>query len=278
MNSEVFVVTGGNKGIGYEIVKALASQGGHVVLVSRDKGRGQSALDSLNTKEFPGSIELMIGDLGSIAGTRQLAASILDNLPRIDVLINNAGIWPTKKVINVDGLEEGFMVNFLAPFMLSHLLKERLVSSAPARIIHVNAGMYVRGKVDLEKTPYGADFGRFQTYANTKLCSVLTLDREATMFDPDNVTVNMIHPGVVNTDLGQMDGIMGWLLKLIKRRWMSPEEGAAAPVWLATSAAVAGKTGLYFNEKDVIPIDTIAKAERMSLELWKFAELVANLN
>ncbi|MCA9986376.1 MAG: hypothetical protein KDE59_18835, partial [Anaerolineales bacterium] len=175
-------------------------------------------------------------------------------------------------------LEMGFMVNFLAPFMLSHLLGERLRASAPARIIHVNAGLYVKGKVDLARTPYGRDFGRLRTYANSKLCHALTLRQEADLFAPHNVTVNMVHPGVVNTALGDMGGPLGWLLKRVKRSWLSPAEGAIAPVWLATSAEVAGQTGQYFNEKEVIPLAAVARDEELGRALWQLACELAGLD
>ncbi|MCB8944481.1 MAG: SDR family NAD(P)-dependent oxidoreductase [Ardenticatenaceae bacterium] len=278
MKNKVCVITGGNRGIGYEIAKALALQEADVVMVSRNREQGQAALAQLQAEVKQGKATLIVGDLSTIASTRQLADVLLGTLARIDVLINNAGVWPLKKVVNDDGLEVGFMVNFLAPFMLSHLLQERLAVSAPARIVHMNAGLYVRGKVDLDKTPYGADFSRIRTYADSKLCGVLTLAQEAAKFAPHGVTVNMIHPGVVNTDLGQMGGVMGWLLKQIKHRWLTPAQGAVAPVWLATSADVADRTGLYFNEKEILPIDDVAKDEQLARRLWRFAEQVAGID
>ncbi|MCA9986593.1 MAG: SDR family NAD(P)-dependent oxidoreductase, partial [Anaerolineales bacterium] len=145
MKGKIAVVTGGNRGIGYEVAKALAVEGADVALVSRNPARGVAAREHLLAAAPSSRITLIPGDLGSVAGVRQLAADLLAHLPRIDLLINNAGVWPTQKEINADGLEMGFMVNFLAPFMLSHLLGERLRASAPARIIHVNAGLYVKG-------------------------------------------------------------------------------------------------------------------------------------
>ncbi len=271
MKGKTAVVTGGNRGIGYEIVKALAQQGADVALVSRSPERGRAAREQLLAEAPSSRITVVPGDLSSIAGVRQLAADLLAHLPRIDLLINNAGVGPTQKEINADGLEIGFMVNFLAPFMLSHLLGERLRASAPARIIHVNAGLYVKGQVDLARTPYGADFGRLRTYANSKLCHALTLNREAALFAPHNVTVNMVHPGVVNTDLGDMRGPLGWLLKRVKRNWLSPAAGAAAPVWLATAAEVAGRSGQYFNEKEAIPLADVAQDELLASQLWQLA-------
>lgn len=278
MKDRVCVVTGGNRGIGYEIVRALALQGSHVVMVSRSSERGRAALAQLQAETPQGTVTLVTGDLGTISSTRKLAHTLLEALPRIDVLINNAGVWPTRKVINVDGLEEAFMVNFIAPFMLSQLLKDRLAASAPARIVQVNAGLYANGRVDLDKTPYGADFSRLRTYASSKLCGALTLAQEAAMFAEHGITVNMVHPGVVNTELGQMGGALGWLLKQIKRSWMSPEQGAAAPVWLASSAEVAGRTGRYFNETEEIPLDDAARDEQLAHDLWRFAEQAADLS
>ena len=278
MENKVCIVTGGNRGIGYEIVKALVLQGMDVVMVSRSKERGQAALAQLQAEVQQGQMTLVVGDLGTVAGTRQLADDLLQTCPHIDVLINNAGVWPTKKILNADGLELGFMVNFLAPFMLSQLLKERLIASAPARIVHVNAGLYVKGKVDLARTPFGADFSRLRSYADSKLCAVLTLAQEAALFAPHGVTVNMVHPGVVNTDLGQMGGVLGWLLKQVKRGWMMPAQGAGAPVWLATAADVSDETGLYFNEKEVIPVDAVAQDKQLAHDLWQFAEQTANLD
>lgn len=278
MASKVCVVTGGNRGIGYEIVKALALQDVNVIMVSRDGERGRAALKQMQAEAPEAKVTVLVGDLGTISGTQQLANDLLDKLTRIDVLINNAGVWPTKKMVNADELEMGFMVNFLAPFMLSHLLREKLAASSPARIVHVNAGLYVKGNVDLSKTPYGSDFSRIRTYANTKLCSVLTLAQEAALLANDGITVNMVHPGVVNTNLGQMDGPMGWLMKQIKRSWMAPSQGAVAPVRLATSADVADKTGLYFNEKAEMPLAAVAQDEQLAHALWRFAIEATGLN
>lgn len=277
MKDKVCVVTGGNRGIGYEIVRALAKLEATVMLVSRSQTQGEAALAQLKNEQPQATIHCLTGDFSTVNTTRQFAESLLASVDSIDVFVNNAGIWPTKKEINVDGLEMGFMVNFLAPFMLSHLLKERFISSAPARIVHVNAGLYVKGKVDLQKTPYGADFGRLHTYATTKLCSVLTLAQEAALFAPHGVTVNMVHPGVVNTNLGQMNGVLGWLLKQVKRSWMTPEQGAVAPVWLATSDEVANQTGHYFNEKEVMALHEVAQDEALAKALWRFAKQAAHL-
>ena len=271
MKDRVCVVTGGNAGIGRAMVQALAQQQAQVVLVSRDKVRGETAVQEIRTTNPNANIELVVGDVGSIAGTRQLAQTLLARCPRLHVLINNAGVWPTKKEINEDGLEQGFMVNHLAPFMLNQLLRERLQASAPARIVNVNAGLYVNGRIDLQKTPYGHDFHPIRTYASTKLCSVLCLPLEAAQLADSGVTINAVHPGVINTKLGAMRGPLGWLMKLVKRGWATPEQGAIAPVWLATAPEVANTSGHYFNEKEPMPLAETAQNAELAQQLWQLS-------
>ncbi|MCB0000290.1 MAG: SDR family NAD(P)-dependent oxidoreductase [Anaerolineales bacterium] len=276
MAEKVYVVTGGNAGIGYEIVQTLARQQGRVVMVSRDEARGRAAQRAIHAATG-GSVDLVVGDVGSVASTRRLADQLLAAYPAIHVLINNAGVWMTKKVVNEDGLEQSFMVNHLAPFMLNHLLLPALKAADPARIVDVNAGLYVNGKVDLAKTPYGKDFGRLRTYANSKLCGVLTLAEQARRLEGSGVTINMVHPGVIHTGLGDSNGVMGWLLRRIKRNWAAPDAGAVAPVWLATAPEVAGKTGLYFNEKAEMPLAAVAQDEALAADLWALSVRLAGL-
>lgn len=276
METGAYIVTGANAGIGYEIARALAQQGNHTVLICRNAERGTAALNQL-TSQTDGAVDLVLGDLSSLAAVRTLAANLLAQYPSIACLIHNAGIWMTHKQLNEDGLELSFMVNHLAPFMLTQLLSERLMASAPARIVYVSAGLYIKGAVDVARTPMGNDFGRIKTYCNTKLCSVLTLEKLAGQFAESNVTVNMVHPGVIRTGLGDSNGIVGWLLRQIKRSWATPEEGADAPVWLATDPALAETTGLYFDEKKEMPLADVAKDTQLANQVWQLSLRLSGL-
>lgn len=277
-DERTFIVTGGNAGIGKAIAASLATMNAHVVIISRDQLRGEQAIKDIREANSGGSVDLVVGDLGSVDQVRRLASALLERYPKIHVLINNAGIWPTRRMLNPDGLEASFMVNHMAPFMLSNLLLKRLRGSAPSRIVNVNAGLYVFGRLDLEKTPWGFDFSRFRTYANTKLCNMLFTREFARRIEGSGVTINALHPGVIRTNLGQTKGILGTLLNLAKRFFGTPEEGARAPVWLATNAELETVSGKYFDEKVETEITEAARDMELSNSLWNLSVNLAGIS
>lgn len=277
MNNRTFIVTGGNTGIGKAIALSLAQKQFHVTIISRDPQKGKHAVAEIQNATGHDAVDLVIGDLSSVSSTHQLADTLLERFPNIAVLINNAGVWMPRRELNQDQLEYSFMVNHLAPFILSNRLLPLLKANAPARIVNVNAGLYVKGKLDLEKTPFGHDFSRMGTYANTKLCNILFTKELANRICNSGVTVNAVHPGVIRTNLGDTSGIVGAILRLVKRSWASPEEGAQAPVWLATSSAVEGINGQYFNEQEAVEVSENAKDEELGLGLWNLSATLVGL-
>lgn len=262
------VVTGGTKGIGKEICCQLIEMGNAVLLIGRDEKSGYEVKKEIENR-FPGSsIEYLKGDLGSLKSTREVIKGIKQHFSGIDLLINNAGIWPTKLSINEDGFEMGFMVNHLAPLMLSYGLLEELRRNSPSRIVNVNAGLYVKGKLKIDETPYGKDFHKLKTYANTKLCNTMATVELAEKLAKDGITVNALHPGVINTGLGDFGGIMGLMLRFVKRFWATPEKGAKSPVWVGTAPELAEVSGKYFNEMEEMELAENAKDKQLRKELW----------
>ncbi|GAB1818274.1 SDR family NAD(P)-dependent oxidoreductase [Herbidospora sp. RD11066] len=254
------VVTGGNRGIGYAVCAELARQGHRVVVVARDAAKGEEALRSL-----PGEAGLVLGDLSTVAGMRSVAERLMVVCPEIDVLVHNAGLWPSRLTLTGDGLEQAFAVNHLAPYTLNRLLEDRL-----KRVVQVSAGLYVKGKADPERTPYGADFHPLRTYADTKLCNVLMLPLFAERWRARGVTIDAVHPGVINTGLGDRKGPVGVLLKVAKRFWKTPDQGAAPVVALTTKST----TGRYYDELEEIPMT----ADReLGLRLWEQAEKLSGV-
>lgn len=268
MRRRTYIVTGGNTGIGKAIALTLAKQNRHVVIISRNATKGEAALAEIRNVANNAPMELMIGDLGSIESTKRLAVNLLASYPDISILINNAGVWPIELHLNSDGLETAFMVNHLAPYILSKMLRDRLKQNSPARIVNVNAGLYVKGKLDLEKTPYGKDFGRIRTYMNTKLCNIFFTQRCSSFLEGSGVTINAVHPGVIRTNLGDTGGVLGWLLRQVKKTWGTPEEGARPPVWLATAPEVERINGKYFYLTTETPYARNAQNGELRDKLW----------
>lgn len=266
------LITGGNRGIGKAIAKQLLEEGQKVVITVRDSGVGETVIEALKTETKNPHISFIEGDLSTIQSCKELLEKVKTQYANINVLLNNAGVWMLEKQLNKDGLEKSFMVNYLAPYLLSKGLYSLLKKNQPARIINVNAGLYIKGKLDIEKTPYGLDFGKIKTYATSKLCNVLfTLDF-AKELEGSGVTINAVHPGVINTGLGDGPPFLSKLVKLIKRFWKQPVEGAKAPTWLAIDEAVKGINGKYYNEMapmeyaDIANDEALRKALRLKTE------------
>ncbi|MXM68683.1 SDR family NAD(P)-dependent oxidoreductase [Streptomyces sp. HUCO-GS316] len=260
------VVTGGNRGIGYAVAQELVRKGYRVVLLARDRQRGEtarSALEALGGSE----VALAVGDLSELSGVRSAAQALLASCPRIDVLVHNAGIWPSRLVRGEHGLEQAFVTNHLAPFALNHLLEPRLLSSR-ACVVQVSAGLYVKGHVDLERTPTGADFHPLRTYADTKLCNLLLVPLFAQRWSAAEVRINAVHPGVVRTGLGDRAGVPGYLLKAMKILWKPPRTGAAPVVRLALGEAASDVTGRYFHIDKETPLAPVARDVALAQQLW----------
>jgi NAD(P)-dependent dehydrogenase (short-subunit alcohol dehydrogenase family) len=238
------VVTGGNRGIGYAVCEALTHKGFRVVAVTRNPAA-----------TVPPNVEVVHGDLSSRRTVTELADTLSARYPTIDVLVHNAGVWPTRLRHNEDGVEESFAVNHLAPFQLNTVLESRL-----RRVVQVSAGLYVKGRVDPDRTPWGKDFHRMRTYCDTKRANLLLVPLFARRWQDAGVTIDAVHPGVIRTDLGDPGGALGVVLRLVKRRWASPETGATPIVRLSSESG----TGRFFNVEAEEPIpDEPALAQRL---------------
>jgi NAD(P)-dependent dehydrogenase (short-subunit alcohol dehydrogenase family) len=276
-NKDWYIVTGANAGIGKAVAGGLAKRSLPVLMLCRNRSKAEQAIEEIRSKVKDAEIKLVIGDLSDNAGVRLAAENLLREAPRIAALINNAGIWMTRCELNADGIEQSFYVNCLAPFLLVNLLMDRLKESAPARVVNVNAALYVFGHVDMEKTPYGKDFNMFRTYCNSKLAGVITTIELARRLKGTGVTINALHPGVIRTSLGVTHDLKGKLLKLSKVLFKTPDKGAEPVIYLATSDDMKDRTGRFFMLNKEIPITRKAKDEALSLKLWGLCERLTGL-
>ncbi|MFT3712173.1 MAG: SDR family NAD(P)-dependent oxidoreductase [Archangium sp.] len=211
------ILTGASRGIGAALTSALRQRDDlRLFLVARDSSRLEAlAAQCRNAKVF--SV-----DLASVQAASELGQRLASEVTNGATLIHNAGLWPSKLELTAEGFERAYAVNHLAPLALQEpLLEAKLLS----RVLVVGAGLMVKGRFDAAKTPSGKDFSSFRTYATTKRCFAEAT--RATAARQPEVDFAVVHPGVVNTELGARTGPLGWLLKLVKRNWESPQLCAA---------------------------------------------------
>jgi NAD(P)-dependent dehydrogenase (short-subunit alcohol dehydrogenase family) len=268
MNKKI-LITGGNRGIGAAIAESLSSQGYDVNIICRSREKAEKFIASVENRN-DGKISFIEGNFGSIGSTFESARRIREESPEFSVFIHNAGVWPGSLKINEDGLEESFMTNHMAPFILNMELED-LFKKNRCRIVQVSAGLYIAGLKDVKASAAGTNFSLLKTYPTTKLFNLVTSMAFAERWDGSGITINCVHPGVVKTGLGSMKGIGGLFLRLVKNLWLSPEEGAKAPVDLAVNPKYEALNGKYFDRFKMTDLAPIALDKNFSSEVWEHA-------
>ena len=277
MAGKTVIVTGGNSGIGKATAVALAKSGARMIITARDPGRGQAAVEEIRRASGSDQVELVVFDLGDLASVRAGAADLLARCPRIDVLVNNAGLVLTDRSETVDGYESTFAVNHLGPFLLTELLTDRLVASAPSRVVNVasTAHRSARHGLDFDDLQSLRGYKGMQVYGSSKLANILFTTELARRLSGKAVAVNAVHPGTVATGYGRdgdTHGLLAFGLKVIKPFILTPEKGARTTVFLASSPEVAGVTGKYFVKSKARNPSAAARDEAAAHRLWTVSE------
>ncbi|TET23297.1 MAG: SDR family oxidoreductase [Candidatus Stahlbacteria bacterium] len=277
MKGKVCLVTGANSGIGKETALGLAKMGATVVMACRSKERGEAARLEIKRESGNTSVDLMLADLSSQSQIYRLAKEFKERYKRLDVLINNAGIGLAERAKSSDGIEMFFAVNHIAPFLLTHLLLERLKASAPSRIVNVSSFMHawVNG-LNLNELPGREKFFGIPAYTHSKLALLMFSYELARRLAGTGVTVNALNPGFVKTNVGhQVRGalrIVRWVIFNVFRA-ITPQEGAQTSIYLASSPEVEGVTGKYFSKQKLK-----ASYDREAWQrLWKVSEELTGL-
>ncbi len=276
MSGEVCVVTGATSGIGKATAAALAGRGAQVVLVSRDRGRGEAAVAELAAAAGPAP-RLEVADLASMGQVRALADR-LGALERIDVLINNAGLMAGQHRVTADGFDEVFAVNHLAPFLLTNLLLGKLTAAGPARVITVTSDAHTAARLDLDDLQLERGWQSWRAYANSKLANILFTRELARRLEGSAVTANCAHPGLVRTRFGREARLpMRAAVTLARPFMLSPQRGARTIVYLATSPQVAGATGGYYVKSQRREPSPSARDAAAARRLWQLSEELTGL-
>ena len=247
MAGRTVLVTGGTAGIGKATALGLAAMGAHLAITGRDRGRAEDAAREIRAAGG-GNVDVFVADLSSQPEVRRLADEVLQRLPRIDALVNNAGGYWNTRHITADGLERTFAVNHLAPFLLTSLLLGRLKHSAPARVVTVSSNMQAIGRIDFDDLQGERSYSGARAYNQSKLANVLFTYELARRLEATSVTANALHPGVVSTSFGAEDpsGVQRLFTPFMRPFMKTPAQGAATSVHLAAAPALEQMTGRYF--------------------------------
>ncbi|MHA2392141.1 MAG: SDR family oxidoreductase [Promethearchaeota archaeon] len=276
MEGKVCIITGANSGIGKATAISLAKLNATVIMLCREKGTGEIAHKKIISETGNRDVDLLICDLSSQEQIRKFVDEFKQKYHKLHILINNAGIMASKRKISPEGFEMNFAVNFLAPFLLTNLLLDYLKKSVPSRIINVSSAAHRMGKLDFDDLQYkNRKYSLHKVYGASKLALMLFSYELSRRLEGTGVTVNTLHPGVVNTNLGrEMSKFSQGFGKLF---FKSPEKGAETSIYLATSPDVEGITGKYYIKKQQKESSNDSYNEGLATRLWDISSKMTQL-
>ncbi len=274
------LVTGATSGIGRAAAEDLARLGASLVLVCRDRARGEAALGAIREGTGNTDLSLLLADLSSQTEIRRAAQEFLASGRPLHVLLNNAGVVLMRRGETLEGIESTFAVNHLGYFLLTRLLEDRLRESAPARIVNVasDAHHYAGGRLDFDDLESRRGYRVMQVYGKSKLANILFTRELARRLAGTGVTANSMHPGFVGSNFGKNNGLLGRLsMTLLRPFARSPQKGAETAVWLCASPEVEGVSGEYFFDKRPRRLDRAAQNDEDARRLWEVSERMTGL-
>jgi len=273
MGGKVCLITGANSGIGKATAAGLARLGCTVIMVCRNKRKGEDALAEVRAKSGNDSVELMLADLSSMQSVRQLASDFRGKHDKLHVLVNNAGLFMLRREDTIDGLEITFEVDYLSHFLLTGLLLSTLKDSSPSRVVEVSSIAHYRGRIDFDDLQGQKGYGGWRAYSQAKLAQVLFTYELARRLKGTRVTANCLHPGAVATNIwGRPIGRLGFLMKVTRLFMIGPEKGAETSIYLASSPEVEGVSGRYFTKKKEKESSEESRDEEVARRLWRVSE------
>ena len=279
MWGKTVVITGGTSGIGEVAALALAKMGARIVLVARDRSRGDATLAQLRDNAPSIAHSIHFADLLRLAEMRRVAAQIADRESCIDILINNAGALFATRRLTHDGLECTFALNHMAYFVMTVGLRERLSASGPARIINTASASHQGATLDFDDLQSAKSFGALKVYGRSKLCNILFTRELARRLHGTGVVANCLHPGFVATRFGDQSGaLISRLVRFAKFFAISPAKGAETIIYLASSPDMTETTGQYFYRCATTMPSREAQDDRSASLLWQRSAALAGMN
>jgi NAD(P)-dependent dehydrogenase (short-subunit alcohol dehydrogenase family) len=279
VRGKTILVTGATSGIGLHASIELARRGARVVIVGRDPARTEMSLATVRREGGAKDVSALMCDFSSQSAIRRLADAFRAGNDRLDVLVNNAGGVNRTRGTTVDGIETTFAVNHLGPFLLTNLLADLIVRSAPARVITVASIGHRQGTLDFDDLGYERGYSIMRAYARSKLANVLFASELARRLAGTGVTSNSLHPGSVDTRI--WSGAPWWAKPIIqilfRPFFISAEEGGSYIVALATRPELANVTGKYFDKADMVEPSALGADRSLARRLWETSETLVGL-
>ena len=278
--NSVVIITGANSGIGKAAAMELAKSQAHIVMLCRDQERGMEAIEDVKKISGNQNVILMLCDLGSRKSIELFCAAFRSRFSRLDVLINNAGVALFARHETVDGHEMHFGVNYLGPFILTNLLIDLLIASAPSRVINVSSNTHATGTIHFDDINLKKGFRPWRAYEQSKLADIMFTYTLAQRLRGTGVTANCLHPGAVGTQIGVVRGkrVIKVIRKMLSPFFLTAENGAETIVYLAVSPDVASTTGTYFVRKRAKRSSRLSCNQAVAERLWSVSEEMTGIH
>ena len=278
MAGKTCIVTGGTSGIGEAAALALARKGADIAILCRSKERGVATRERIESETGRACVRLFYGDMERLDDMRRVGGEMREALPRIDVLLNNAGVTMLGRSETPDGFETTFAVNHLAPFLLTHQLLPRLLETPGARIINTASGAHKFARFDLDDLQSKRDYSTMRVYGASKLANMLFTTELARRLAGRDIGIWSLHPGAVSTRLGANNGgIAKVLLPLLSLFFKTPEQGARTSVHLCSAPRIDAPNGTYFANERPARTSALARDAEAARRLWEESERMVGI-
>ncbi|UCC61366.1 MAG: SDR family oxidoreductase [Dehalococcoidia bacterium] len=282
MGGRICMVTGASSGIGKATALELARLGATVILVCRDRSKGESVIDEIRRKYSDVNVDLLLADLLSLDSVSAAANQYLEKYEHLHVLVNNAGAFFMKRRVTADGIESSFAVNYLSHFLLTNLLLDVLKQSAPARIVNMTGSHHSKATINFDDLQLERHYSGSHAIAHSKLAEILFTYELARRLEGTGVTANCLHPGVVATEFvdkaEDFPSAIKYIYRLAKPFMKSPLKGAETVIYLATSPEAEGVTGKYYVNKKAIESSPESYDTAVAESLWDVSLALTGLD
>jgi len=277
--ARVCIVSGATSGIGRACALELAATGAELHLIVRSPERGEATRREIVESTGNTAVHLVRGDFTSQAETRRAAAELLEACPRIDLLLNNAGVVHLRRTTTPDGIESTFAVNHLGYFLLTNLLLPRLKETPGAHVVSVASDAHkFGGAIDFDDLELESGYGWTRAYGRSKGANILFTRELARRLEGHDVRANCVHPGFVRSNLGANNGGIGrWIVRTAGIFAMSPERAARHILYVCNAPELADASGRYFAKSREITPARWARDDASARRLWEISERMTGL-